>query len=293
LSKLFQLRLILINCLFFFYRFLPSPDMRSQNLSATSSIMGFYGSGNSSNSNTNVTENVTTTKQQQQNKDEISKKKDLENNTTIKTQIPQTTETEIINTDCITKTKTTTTTTTTLKTKKIKQKGLKQQLKDNVKISPIRLNIGSFNNGSTLPPPLTSNITTTKYSFDLNYRKNIENPNSNNNNNNLKSNSIPLIKNAKSPGSEVLTLISSWIKNAPNDFMDTRVLDEIKSFFNSLDSMKTSFKPWTSMLKHDLKIDEMDNYKCEFKTTMSSQDIINQYYFVIYFLMFLNWISNL
>jgi hypothetical protein len=57
------------------------------------------------------------------------------------------------------------------------------------------------------------------------------------------------------PGQEVLTLISTWIKNAPNDFMDTRVLDEVKHFFNQLDGLKSSFRPWTKRLKQALKLD--------------------------------------
>jgi hypothetical protein len=57
------------------------------------------------------------------------------------------------------------------------------------------------------------------------------------------------------PGQEVLTLISTWIKNAPNDFMDTRVLDEVKHFFNQLDALKSSFRPWTKRLKQALKLD--------------------------------------
>lgn len=57
------------------------------------------------------------------------------------------------------------------------------------------------------------------------------------------------------PGTEVLTLIATWIKNAPNDFMDTRVIDEIKHFFNQLDSLKSSFKPWTAKLKHALNLE--------------------------------------
>jgi hypothetical protein len=57
------------------------------------------------------------------------------------------------------------------------------------------------------------------------------------------------------PGAEVLTLIATWIKNAPNDFLDTRVIDEIKSFFNQLDSLKSSFRPWTARLKQALNLE--------------------------------------
>lgn len=95
--------------------------------------------------------------------------------------------------------------------------------------------------------------------------------------------SIPNTASAK-PGTEVLTLISTWIKSAPNDFMDSRVLDEIKHFFSQLDSLKSSFKPWTSKLKQMLRIDEMDNYKDESNDMINNEDIINQYQFVYLFL---------
>lgn len=68
------------------------------------------------------------------------------------------------------------------------------------------------------------------------------------------SNSLPINSGTK-PGSEVLILIATWIKNAPNDFMDTRVIDEVKHFFNQLDSLKSSFKPWTSKLKQELNLE--------------------------------------
>ena len=77
-------------------------------------------------------------------------------------------------------------------------------------------------------------------------RKSKESSNSSNNSHQMAS--------ASKPGTEVLTLIATWIKNAPNDFMDTRVIDEIKHFFNQLDSLKSSFKPWTSKLKHALNL---------------------------------------
>ena len=37
--------------------------------------------------------------------------------------------------------------------------------------------------------------------------------------------------------------------------IDTRVLDEVKNFFNQLDGLKTSFKPWTKKLKQILKLE--------------------------------------
>lgn len=64
-----------------------------------------------------------------------------------------------------------------------------------------------------------------------------------------------VVNSAPKPGTEVLTLISTWIKNAPNDFLDTRVIDEIKTFFNQLDSLKSSFKPWTTKLKQALNLE--------------------------------------
>lgn len=54
---------------------------------------------------------------------------------------------------------------------------------------------------------------------------------------------------------EVLILIETWIKNAPNDFMDNQVLDEIKRFFNQLNNLNNSFKMWTSTLKEALRLD--------------------------------------
>lgn len=54
---------------------------------------------------------------------------------------------------------------------------------------------------------------------------------------------------------EVLILIETWIKNAPNDFMDNQVLDEMKKFFNQLNNLNNSFKIWTSALKEALRLD--------------------------------------
>ena len=59
-------------------------------------------------------------------------------------------------------------------------------------------------------------------------------------------------------------------------------MDEIKHFFNQLDSLKSSFKPWTNKLKQALKIDEMDNYKEELNEPINNEDIINQYIHVSY-----------
>lgn len=72
---------------------------------------------------------------------------------------------------------------------------------------------------------------------------------------NANSTSTVAVNNASKPGTEVLTLIATWIKNAPNDFLDTRVIDEVKAFFNQLDSLKSSFKPWTSKLKRALNLE--------------------------------------
>ncbi|CAF0909879.1 unnamed protein product, partial [Brachionus calyciflorus] len=82
------------------------------------------------------------------------------------------------------------------------------------------------------------------------------------------------------PGSEVLNLISLWIKNSPNDFLDTRVLDEIKHFFSQLDTLKSSFKPWTKKLKQALKLDENETVKENVCDTINKEDIINQYQIV-------------
>ena len=71
----------------------------------------------------------------------------------------------------------------------------------------------------------------------------------------------------------IYLFIIIWIK-------DSRVLDEIKHFFNQLDSLKSSFKPWTSKLKQMLRLDEMDNYKDESNEMINNEDIINQYQFV-------------
>ncbi len=79
------------------------------------------------------------------------------------------------------------------------------------------------------------------------------------------------------PGSEVLTLISTWIKNSPNDFMDSRVLNEIKLFFHQLDSLKSSYKPWTTKLKTLLKLDEIENNQDHIVETVNNEDILNQY----------------
>ena len=57
-------------------------------------------------------------------------------------------------------------------------------------------------------------------------------------------------------------------------------MDEIKHFFSQLDSLKSSFKPWTSKLKQMLRLDEMDNYKDESNDIINNEDIINQYQFV-------------
>lgn len=62
--------------------------------------------------------------------------------------------------------------------------------------------------------------------------------------------------------------------------LDSRVLDEIKHFFSQLDSLKSSFKPWTSKLKQMLRLDEMDNYKDESNEMINNEDIMNQYQFV-------------
>ena len=79
------------------------------------------------------------------------------------------------------------------------------------------------------------------------------------------------------PGSEVLTLISTWIKNSPNDFMDSRVLNEIKLFFHQLDSLKSSYKPWTTKLKTLLKLEDIENNQDQIVETVNDEDIINQY----------------
>lgn len=57
-------------------------------------------------------------------------------------------------------------------------------------------------------------------------------------------------------------------------------MDEIKHFFNQLDSLKSSFKPWTTKLKQMLRLDEMDNYKDDSSEMINNEDIINQYQFV-------------
>jgi len=67
--------------------------------------------------------------------------------------------------------------------------------------------------------------------------------------------------NVSKPGAEVLTLIATWIKNAPNDFLDTRVIEEIKNFFNQLDSLKSSFKPWTAKLKQALNLEVSELFR--------------------------------
>ncbi len=71
------------------------------------------------------------------------------------------------------------------------------------------------------------------------------------------------------------------LKNKYFDFKDTRVLDEIKHFFNQLDSLKSSFKPWTAKLKQALKMDEMDNYKDEINEPINNEDIAYHYVHVI------------
>lgn len=62
--------------------------------------------------------------------------------------------------------------------------------------------------------------------------------------------------NSKGLGSEVLQLLSLWIRNSPNDLMDSKILNELKEFFNQLDSLKSSFRPWTNKLRRILKLNE-------------------------------------
>ena len=65
-------------------------------------------------------------------------------------------------------------------------------------------------------------------------------------------------------------------------------MDEIKHFFNQLDSLKTQFKPWTSKLKQALKLDEIDNFKDEPVEPVNNEDVFLHFQHVSFTSAYLN-----
>lgn len=57
-------------------------------------------------------------------------------------------------------------------------------------------------------------------------------------------------------------------------------MEEIKNFFNQLDSLKSSFRPWTKKLKQILHLEENEQKKEELIDLINSEEIINQFQIV-------------
>ncbi|CAF4361214.1 unnamed protein product [Adineta steineri] len=57
---------------------------------------------------------------------------------------------------------------------------------------------------------------------------------------------------------DVLVLIASWVLRSPEDFQDYLVQKELKSFFTLLESLRSSFRIWTSQIKEILALQDTD-----------------------------------
>ncbi|CAF1176350.1 unnamed protein product, partial [Adineta ricciae] len=57
---------------------------------------------------------------------------------------------------------------------------------------------------------------------------------------------------------DVLVLIASWVLRSPEDFQDYLVQKELKSFFTLLESLRSSFRVWTSQIKEILALQDTD-----------------------------------
>ncbi|UJR13521.1 hypothetical protein I4U23_000535 [Adineta vaga] len=57
---------------------------------------------------------------------------------------------------------------------------------------------------------------------------------------------------------DVLVLIASWVLRSPEDFKDYLVQKELKSFFTLLESLRSSFRVWTSQIKEILALQDTD-----------------------------------
>ncbi|RNA40783.1 hypothetical protein BpHYR1_009632 [Brachionus plicatilis] len=59
------------------------------------------------------------------------------------------------------------------------------------------------------------------------------------------------------------------------------ILDEIKQFFNQLDSLKSSFRPWTKKLKQILQLEGNEQKKDEIIDLINNEEIINQFQIIL------------
>ncbi|CAF2860546.1 unnamed protein product [Rotaria sp. Silwood2] len=82
---------------------------------------------------------------------------------------------------------------------------------------------------------------------------------------------------ATKQGNEVLFLIASWVLRSPEDFQDYLVQKELKSFFALLESLRSSFRSWTSQIKEILALQDVESPLGTELDDVNNEDIYREY----------------
>ncbi|CAF3686845.1 unnamed protein product [Rotaria sp. Silwood1] len=76
---------------------------------------------------------------------------------------------------------------------------------------------------------------------------------------------------------DVLILIASWVLRSPEDFQDYLVQKELKTFFSLLESLRSSFRTWTSQIKEILALQDDDIQLDKQIDDVITEDIYREY----------------
>ncbi|CAM4740330.1 unnamed protein product [Rotaria magnacalcarata] len=82
---------------------------------------------------------------------------------------------------------------------------------------------------------------------------------------------------ATKQGNDVLILIASWVLRSPEDFQDYLVQKELKSFFALLESLRSSFRSWTSQIKEILALQDVESPLGTETDDPNNEDIFREY----------------
>ncbi|CAF0747680.1 unnamed protein product [Adineta ricciae] len=82
---------------------------------------------------------------------------------------------------------------------------------------------------------------------------------------------------ATKQGNEVLFLIANWVLRSPEDFQDYLVQKELKSFFALLESLRSSFRSWTSQIKEILALQDVESPLGTEMDDATNEDIYREY----------------
>ncbi|CAF3485478.1 unnamed protein product [Adineta steineri] len=82
---------------------------------------------------------------------------------------------------------------------------------------------------------------------------------------------------ATKQGNEVLFLIANWVLRSPEDFQDYLVQKELRSFFTLLESLRSSFRSWTSQIKEILSLQDVESPLGTEMDDCTTEDIYREY----------------